>query len=154
MMKKIVFLILSISLLAGVAQSSDNIPMGLRAGFTSGPDQFHMGGHAYMGEIFTGVDFTPNVEIGFGSKFTTIALNADFTYSFTELVNAPWGFYAGAELGLIILDHDFGSSTDIGLSALCGVTKTLDNGHTALGELKLGILDSPDLKLTLGYTFF
>ncbi len=154
LMKKIAILTLAISLLAGAAQATENIPMGVRAGFTSGPDQFHLGAHAYTGELFEGVDLSPNIEIGFGSGFTTIALNADFTYSFTELVSPPWGFYAGAELGLIIMDHDLASSTDLGLSALCGLTKLLDNGHTALAELKLGILDSPDFKITFGYTFF
>ena len=153
-MKKIVILALSLLLLAGAVQASENIPMGLRAGFTSGQDQFHMGAHAYTGEIFTGVDLTPNVEIGFGSGFTTIALNADFTYSFTELMTPPMGMYAGGELGLIIVDTDFGSNSDLGFSALCGFTKTFDNGHSGLAEIKLGIIDSPDFKLTFGYTFF
>ena len=58
-MKKIALLVLSLVLLTGAAQASDNIPMGLRAGFTSGPDQFHIGAHALTGEIFTGVDLTP-----------------------------------------------------------------------------------------------
>ncbi len=153
-MKKIALLVLSLVLLTATTQASDNIPMGLRAGFTSGPDQLHIGAHAHTGEIFTGVDLTPNVEIGFGSNYTTIALNGDFTYSFTELVSPPWGFYAGGELGLIIMDHKIGSATDLGLSVLFGVTKTLDNGHTGLAEIKLGLLDSPDLKITAGYTFF
>jgi len=153
-MKKIVVLALSLALLAGSAQATENIPMGVRAGFTGGPDQFHLGAHAYTGELFTGIDLTPNVEIGFGSGFTLIALNADFTYSFTEIMSPPWGLYAGTELGLMIADHGAGSSTDLGLSALCGVTKTLDSGHCAVAEIKLGIIDSPDVKLTLGYTFF
>ena len=153
-MKKTVVLVIALILSASVVQATDNVPMGLRGGFTSGPDQFHIGAHAYTGEIFTGVDLTPNLEIGFGSGFTTVALNADFTYSFTELMSPPWGFYAGAELSLLYMDHDFGSATDLGLSALCGMTKILDNGHTGLAELKFGILDSPDLKITLGYTFF
>jgi len=154
LMKKIVIVALSLSLFVGAAGASENIPIGVRAGFTGSPDQFHFGAHAFTGELFTGVDLTPNVEIGLGSGFTTIALNADFTYNFSELMSPPWGFYAGSELGLIIMNHDLASATDIGLSGLCGVTKILDNGHTAMAELKVGILDSPDIKITFGYTFF
>jgi len=153
-MKKIVTLVFVLSLIAGASFASGNIPMGLRAGFGSGPDQFHIGAHAFTGEIFSGVDLTPNVEIGFGSNTTTIAFNGDFTYSFTELTTPPWGFYAGGELGLIFSDYTFGSNTNLGLSAVGGLTKAFDNGHTGLVELKLGLLDSPDLKITAGYTFF
>jgi hypothetical protein len=153
-MKKIITVALVVFLFAGLAQASENIPMGLRAGFTSGPDQFHIGAHAFTGEIFSGVDLSPNIEIGFGSNSTIIALNGDFTYSFTELMTAPWGFYAGGELGLIYSDFTVGSDTNLGLSGLCGLTKAFDNGHYGLAELKLGLLDSPDLKITIGYTFF
>jgi hypothetical protein len=46
------------------------------------------------------------------------------------------------------------SDTKLGLSVLAGTTRPLANGNELLGEIRFGLLDSPDFKLTFGYTFF
>ncbi len=141
---------------AGTTLALD-IPIGPRAGYTSwdGINQMHFGAHAKMGDLFPNVALTPGVELGFGDGFTIITLNGDLAYQFTELTTEPWGLYAGGSLSLNYLDNDFiDGDLDLGFSALLGVTRKLGNQNELLLEIRLGILDSPDFKATLGYTFF
>jgi len=129
-----------------------DIPMGPRVGYTNwnSLNQIHLGAHARLGELFPNVEMTPSVELGFGGDLTVLTINGDLVYKFTELAQDPWGFYGGGSLSLNYLDSDL----DLGLSALLGTTYNLSNGNTVLGEIRLGILDSPDFKLTFGYTLF
>ena len=46
------------------------------------------------------------------------------------------------------------TATDIGLSALLGLVRTLASGHRAMAEIRAGLIDSPGFKLTFGYTLF
>ncbi len=134
-----------------------DFPIGPRVGYTSwdGINQIHFGGHAKLGELFPNVELTPGVELGFGDGFTIITVNGDLAYQFTELTAEPWGLYGGGSLSLNYVDHDqVDANLDLGFSALVGATLQLDNGNEVLGEIRLGILDSPDFKLTFGYTFF
>jgi hypothetical protein len=134
-----------------------SLPFGVRAGYTSwnGIDQFHFGGHVNLGELFPNVEFTPGFELGLGNDLTLLTINGDVTYNFTELVERPWKFYAGGSLSLNYLNPKVGGSdTDLGLSALVGGAKQFTNGHEGLAEIRIGILDSPDFKLTFGYTLF
>ncbi len=132
-------------------------PLGPRVGYTSwdGISQMHFGVHAKLGELFPNVEMIPNLEMGFGDNFTIITLNGDLAYQFTELTTEPWGLYAGGSLSLNYLDNDImDGDLDLGFSALLGVTRKLGNQNEILLEARLGILDSPDFKITLGYTFF
>lgn len=151
------FLLALLVTFCGGTASALDYPVGPRAGYTSwnGIHQMHFGGHARLGEIFPNMDLTPGVEMGFSDGFTVITINGDLTYRFTELTSPPWGLYAGGSLSLNYLDSDLmNGNLDLGLSALVGSTRRLDNGHEVLGEVRLGLLDSPGFKLTFGYTFF
>lgn len=133
-----------------------DMPLGLRAGYTSWENlgQIHMGGHAKIAEIFPNWDLIPNVELGLGDNVTLVTLNGDLVYNFTELLDKPWGFYAGGELGLNIADTERNTNTDLGISGLAGFSYDRYNGNQVIMEMKFGILDSPGFKLTFGYTFF
>jgi len=136
---------------------NSSLAFGLRAGYTNWDnlDQFHFGAHLKVGEILPNVFFTPNVELSFGSAANIYIFNADVAYSFTEFVSSPWNLYGGGAFSLNFVKFD-GIDTDssIGLSALIGLEYALSNGHQTLVELRAGLMDSPDLKLTFGYTFF
>lgn len=143
-------------LAAAPAQALD-IPLGPRVGYThwDGINQMHFGGHAKLGELFPNVELNPGIEMGFGAGFTIITINGDLVYKFTELTTSPYGLYGGGSLSLNYLDHDLlDGNMDLGLSALIGSTHEMSNGDEILGEIRLGILDSPGFKLTFGYTFF
>jgi len=131
--------------------------LGFRTGYTSWHDvqQLHLGAHVKAGELFPNVQFTPNVEIGFGGHTTIITVNGDLAYSFTELVTQPWNIYGGGSLSFNTFNPR-GSSVQVhlGLSLLGGLERTFDNGNQGLVEMRFGILDSPSFKLTFGYTLF
>jgi hypothetical protein len=148
---------------ASAQRTDDPGDWGLRAGATFDPDQFHVGAHVWAGELFDRGYFVPNVEIGFGDNVTLIALNPELIYRFAHRTDSRWGFYVGGGLGINIVnwddhddfpgsDHD-GSDTDLGLNILGGMLRTLSSGNELFLELKLGLADSPDAKLTVGLTF-
>jgi hypothetical protein len=147
-------------LLAASTAAAELPPLGVRGGITDwdGLNQFHFGLDARLGEILPNVELTPNLEIGLGDDATIISVNGDVTYQFTELVSSPWGLYGGGALALHILDFDnvpgSGSDTDLGLNLVAGGTKVFANGHLGFAEIRIGVLDSPDLKLTVGYSLF
>jgi hypothetical protein len=132
-------------------------PTGLRAGYTSWENygQMHFGAHAKLGDLFPNVQLTPAVEMGFGDDLTLVTVNGDLSYRFTELVSFPWELYGGGCLGLnFIKPRDIDSDFQLGLSGLVGLSRTLAGGDEIMIETRLGILDSPGFKLTVGYTFF
>lgn len=153
--------LLSLLLLTGApAVRAELPPIGARAGVTDwdGINQFHIGLDARLGEVLPNVEFTPNLEIGMGDDATIVSVNGDLAYQFTELVTSPWGLYGGGALSLHVIDIDtpFGShsDTDLGLNLLAGVTKVFQNGHQGRAEIRFGVLDSADLKVTVGYSLF
>lgn len=145
-MKRLILLVLVLCLAASNVSAAN---FGARGGVSLSPDQFHVGGHVDIGPIFQPIRFVPNVEIGFGDNITLVAINGDFIFDIPE---AP--FYVGGEIGVNIFSYDNdlvdGSSSEVGLSILGGWNF---NGPWLL-EGKLGLVDSPDFKVTVGYTFF
>ncbi len=141
------------------AQAAGNLtsPLFVRAGLTSWGqvNQMHLGAHLDKGEFAPNLALVPGVEIGWGDGFTIMTINGDLVYRSTELVSRPWEMYGGGSLSLnFFKGPSDGTNTDLGLSGLLGITRNLTNGHTALAEIRLGLVDSPDWKLTLGYSLF
>lgn len=156
-MKRILLIAPILLLILPSLAAAGSTPLGVRAGYTSwdGIDQIHVGGHAKLGDLFQNVAFTPGLEVGFGDGATVLTVNGDIYYRATELLAKPWGLYGGGALSFNWVDYDaVGSDTDLGLSLLVGVTRELNNENELLAEVRFGILDSPDFKLTFGYTFF
>lgn len=152
---------LMILLLAGPAAAQGDYelqyPVGVRLGWTEWENvgQVHFGGHVAMGEVMENLFFTPNLELGFGDGLTVAALNGDVTWSFSEMTSGPWGLYAGGSLGLVWVDPEGGdANSDLGLSALGGLTRRFASGREGFLEIRAGLLDSPGLKVTLGYNLF
>ncbi len=165
-MKKLVILVMALSLMAGMAfaegeSGSESLGIGARAGYSISPDQFFLGAHMDLGQLVGPMRLVPNIEIGFGSSLTTMCFNGDLLYDFE---GTPWA--AGGELGIIHTSWDDGglsdipgveydsSNTEIGLSVLGNYNLELSNGKILLLEAKLGLANSPDFKLTVGYNFF
>lgn len=160
MKRAIVCALFAIAACAGTA--SAETAWGLRGGITFDPDQVHVGAHMLAGELFENGYFLPNVEIGFGDNLTIIALNPELVYKFTNRNTTPWGFYIGGGLGINFVNWDNDdfpdrgddSDTDLGLNILGGMSRKLSDGNDFFVELKLGIADSPDAKITAGFTFY
>jgi hypothetical protein len=154
-MKKLMPFVVLLAL-AAAGSAAATTPVGVRAGITdwNQTNQVHLGLDFRLGEVLPNVEFTPNIELGMGDDTTILSINGDLAYQFTELVTSPWGLYGGGALSLHYLDFSNHTDTDLGLNGLLGVTKVFTNGHLGLVEIRLGILDSPDFKLTFGYSLF
>lgn len=122
---------------------------GVRAGASVDPDQFYLGGHFESGPIVNQLHFKPNVEVGFGDNLTHFGINLEFVYKFP--VNPLWKLYAGAgpAINIYSVDEVDDTFTEGGLNFLFGAETT----RGLFFELKLGALDSPDVKFGVGWTF-
>ena len=68
--------------LLAVATPAVALPnFGARAGFSSGPDQIHLGAHAEVLELSPGLVFLPSVEVGLGDNQTRWALNGELAWT-------------------------------------------------------------------------
>ncbi len=152
MQKATIALAFLIVVAAGAA--AGDVAFGPRLGYTSSGslDQVHLGGHAEVGRLGTNLVILPSLEIGSGDG-TLIAVNGDVVYDFTELAVGPWGMYAGGGPVLTRYDGDGADSTDFALGIVVGGTHDIRADRHLFGEIRLGLEDAPDLKLTLGLTF-
>ena len=131
---------------------------GPRLGVTMDPDQVHFGVHLDAGSFADRFRFQPNVELGLSDELTVLAFNGEFAYRF----NSDWGEwspYLGGGLGINLYDdnrpmrHDR-SRADLGASVLGGIETGIGGGDRFFMETKLGLVDSPDLKFGVGWTFY
>ena len=122
--------------------------VGLRAGASADPDQFYFGGHVETAPLVEDLRFRPNLEIGLGDDVTHIGANIEFVYPL-RLSDSDWSFYPGAGPALNIYDDDRDSEVEGGLNILLG----LEHDDGLFIEFKVGALDSPEVKIGIGYTF-
>ena len=130
--------------------------VGVRLGVSADPDQFLFGGHLETGPLLERLVFRPNAEIGVGDDLIVIGLNFEFAFKIA-LDDQAWTPYLGAGPAVnIIYPSDSGrgrgdndTSVEGGFNILIGVEH--DGG--LFTELKVGALDSPDLKFIVGYAF-
>jgi hypothetical protein len=141
----VVFTVLTV-LFGSVAAASAQHP-GVRGGVSINPDQFYVGGHFESGEIVDSLYFKPNLEVGFGDDLTALTFNFEFVYKFPA--RGDWTLYAGGGPALNVYSADDDTFTEGGLNALVGV----EAGRGLFFELKLGALDSPEVKFGVGWTF-
>jgi hypothetical protein len=122
---------------------------GIRGGISVNPDQIYFGGHFETSPLIDRLYFRPNVEVGFGDDVTLIGANMEFVYKFTS--RRPWNVYAGGgpALNITMRDGENGSNTNTGLNLLAGV----EQAKGLFFEFKIGVVDSPDFKFGVGWTF-
>ena len=126
--------------------------VGVRGGLSVDPDQFYFGIHYDTGPLVDKLSFRPNVEAGFGSEATLVAFNLEFAYPI-PLPSQAWGLYVGGGPAAVLTTTDRGDHNDTdgggGFNLLIGLSHR-DGFFT---ELKVGVIDSPSLKIGIGYSF-
>jgi hypothetical protein len=127
----------------------DTVGRGLRAGRLF---RRFIGGHYVTAPIWNQVRFQPNVEAGFGDDRTVVAFNVEFAYWMS--VSPDWHVYVGGGPAMNLFSgngNDHGDNDDLGpgLTVLAGLRRR----GGLFFEMKVGAFDSPDFKLTVGYTF-
>lgn len=152
---------LSFLLAPSAALSMGFLGWGPRMGLTGDPDQVHMGVHFDFGEVADNVRFQPNLEVGIGEQVTVVTMNYEAAYRF-EPARASWSPYLGGGLGVNHRSWDRAgdrpfdewSDTDLGMNFLMGIEKGTRSGNRFFTELKLGLVEPPDFKFTVGWTFY
>jgi len=159
-MFKVIFATLLVILLCGLPAVAGQRSAGLhgigpRVGFTINPDQVHFGGHIDFGDLAPNLMMLTNLEIGVGDNLTTVAPSFELDYRFSD----DWGVwtpYLGGGLGPIFYSWKHGNnSSDFGAYMQFGIGKGSAgnrSGHFFI-EGKLGLIDAPDFKATVGWTF-
>jgi hypothetical protein len=130
-------------------------------------DQIVIGAHADMGDVATNTRFKPNIEIGFGSDITAIALNPELHYVFRDdpLGTATF-FYMGGGIGLHIFKYDFDdavedalgvdvdeSETDLKINLAAGVETETSSGIGYFGEVRVSFVDGTFAEFLGGVNF-
>jgi hypothetical protein len=133
---------------AAVPASAAAQGLGVRAGASVDPDQFYFGGHYESRPLVEQLHFKPNVELGIGDDITTLGLNLEFVYKI-PIDDSPWRIYAGGGPAVNFYSFNNNSSTEGGLNVLLGA----ETEQGLFFEIKLGALNSPDVKVGVGYTW-
>jgi hypothetical protein len=128
---------------------------GVRAGVSADPDQFFFGGHVESRPLMPRLTFRPNAEIGVGDDVTTVALNVEFAYWVTT--DEPWSVYfgGGPSVNIYSFDDDDrpGRDDDGDVGGGFNILVGAQHREGLFTELKVGMIDSPNLKFTVGYVF-
>ena len=123
------------------------VSTGIRAGASVDPDQFYFGGHVETRELVENITFRPNVEVGIGDDVTFIALNFELAYKFRT--GKPWRPYVAAGPALNIIDTSSETDAHGGFNIAIGG----EHRRGLFGEIKFGMIDSPDFKFGIGFRF-
>jgi hypothetical protein len=146
----LLLVVASVLAIPGFAQNA----AGIQAGVSASPDQFYIGGHVAVAEIEKNFWFRPGADVGFGNSATVFTLNGDFVYN-VDLRKNPWTAYFGGGPALVIAtfhrDAPLSNNTDVGpgFHFLAGIRKP----KGIFAEIKVGLMDSPEFKLGIGYSF-
>jgi hypothetical protein len=120
---------------------------GPRVGVSVDPDQFVFGGHYETKPLVEHITFRPNIEIGVGNDLTVTCFNFELTYHFPD--SHSWNVYAGGGPALVLVNQGHHTDSGGGFNLLVGI-----QAHEGLfGEVKAGMIDSPNFKFTIGYMF-
>jgi hypothetical protein len=140
-------LVILVMLVAASGSLMAQAGFGFRAGVTADPDQFHFGVHFVTNPLMKNFTFRPNLEVGIGSDVTTIAANFEFAYKI-PIPKSPFAAYLGAGPALDIYRRNDSTDTGGGFNFLLG----LEHKNGLFGEVKVGAIDSPEFKFTIGFT--
>lgn len=154
MRHKTLFMLVIVSAIAlPLSQAAAIDGWGPRFGLTSDPDQVHVGAHLDAGYVGENVRFMPSGTVGIGDNSTLWAFDFDVAYMFGSIGDS-WSPYLGGGPGLFVFDPDGGDSDlNAGLNITGGLEHRMSSGSRFLTELKLGLIDAPDLRWSVGWTF-
>jgi len=145
-----VFLILSM-LMPSFAEAG--MAIGPRTGYDFDSEELIIGGEAELGRVFQNFLFAPSLDFELGDNSFT-ALNADFRLYLFHLPETGLHFYGSAGPTILLDSPGRGNDdTEIGLSLVAGMKIPMKSESRYNLELRFGIGDIPDLKLTLGILF-
>ena len=143
-----------VTVLMGAVPASAQTHVGVRAGVSGSPDQFVFGGHMDTPPLLEHLTFRPNLEIGIGDNRTLVALNFEFAY-WIPIPDKRWQVYfvAGPAANIISFDNDARRDSDTSVEGGFNIGVGIQHGGGLFAELKVGVIDSPDIKFMVGFVF-
>ncbi len=145
---------------SAMAQELGLRSFGLRSGINMNPDQFNFGVHFDAGSLAQRVRVQPSFELGLGNGVTLGSANLDAHYLFAERRFRP---YAGGGLGINVIDVTNGlGKAGLDIEPVLNVVGGVEWGAPRPGskasrryllEARIGMGDTPDLKLVAGFSF-
>ena len=158
MLRKFAYALLVAAALPATALADSFTAWGPHLGFSSGPDQFVVGGHLQWGDVAPHLDFVPSIDLGLGDNITLISLNGDFHYRLDT--GTQWEPYVGGGVGVHFASFDNGgpgiadnSDTFAGGHFIFGADVATKHSSRFFVEGKFGFGDSPDFKALAGWSF-
>jgi len=153
MLRRLIFTTAILVLLPAASSAGSYTYYGPHLGFSSGPDQFVVGGHLQWNGIAPQMAFVPGVDLGFGSDLTLVSLNGDFHYQISA--NTKWRPYIGGGVGFHFPTDSGPGNNDVygGGHFILGAAVPLQTSGRFFTEMKLGFSDSPDFKMLAGWNF-
>ena len=129
---------------------------GPRFGLTVNPDQVHGGLQVHAADITRHLSFMPSFEVGAGNQHFSAGANMDLKYVFTQ-VRSSWHPYAGGGPTVTLLKSSLtnsksGSTTDVSAGVFGGLQTRTRSGYF-FTEMRLGMMDGPGMKFTVGWQF-
>jgi len=143
-----------IVIVAGLANVQPAVAAGFgpHVGLTIDPDQVHGGMQFHVANLTPQVWFVPGFDVGVGDDLVVVAGNMDFLYVFRQ-GPAQWRPYLGGGPAIFFVDADNSDSdTEVGLNFVGGM-RTATRSGAFFGEMRLGLIDAPDIKFTVGWMF-
>ena len=133
--------------------------VGGRAGVSLDPDQIHIGVDARVAGG-SAARFHPSLELGLGNGLRLLALNGDILF---DLGRRSRRLYVGGGPALTLIDvtdgvgEGRGIDSELAVGAVAGMRwgggRARTRSRRYLVEVRAGIGDTPDLKLTIGASF-
>lgn len=152
MLQRVIITLAILVMLPSAASAGSFKYYGPHVGFGQGPDQTVIGGQLQWNGVAPRMAFVPGIDYGFNEVSSVIALNGDFHYQLTY--DTAWQPYVGAGVGLHVWQDrvrpERGSDTQPGGHLIVGAAIRNQSGGRFFTEMKLGLGDSPDLKLLAG----
>jgi hypothetical protein len=155
--------VLLLTALPAAAQDLGVRSFGVRGGLAANPDQFAFGAHVDLGRLNESLRFQPSAELGWGNGVLLGSANFDLHYLFGGHRYRP---YAGGGLGLNAIDvrNGFGQGSGLDLEPVVNLVGGLEWGtspkrarsrapYRYLAEARVGMGDTPELKLVFGLNF-
>jgi len=127
---------------------------GLRAGASGGPGQFVFGAHVDTPELLEHLTFRPNIEIGVGDNRTLVGLNVEFAY-WIPVPDTAWRVYfpVGPAANIISFGDGHARDGDTRVEGGFNLGVGVQHAKGFFTEFKIGLIDSPDVRFSVGYVF-
>ncbi len=125
---------------------------GPHMGFSQGPDQLVVGGQLQWNGVAPRLAFVPGMDFGFADNRSTAQLNGDFHYNLSY--DTAWQPYVGGGVAVTLWsDQAVGRANvpEAGGSLIVGAAIFNRAGGRFFSEIKVGLGDSPELKLIAGW---